>query len=131
MAKGEAGGKGAMIYDEPEAIQNILRHVRLMRRFFNDVVDEDPKTRVFLPELHCAYMDMLNEEFAPNALSLALGLLAWVERAAALSKALRKLRSLRIRANRELSKPSGSVKCQAVNGRAIRQPSIRARRAAR
>jgi len=120
-----------MIYDEPEAIQNILRHVRLMRRFFNDVVDEDPKTRAFLPELHCAYMDMLNEEFAANALSLALGLLAWVERAAALSKALRKLRSLRVSANRELSKPSVSVKRQAASGRAIRQPSIRVRRAAR
>ena len=120
-----------MIYDEPEAIKNILRHVRLMRRFFNDVVDEDPKTRVFLPELHCAYMDMLNEEFAPHALSLALGLLAWVERAAALSKALRKLRKLRIKETRELTEPAASVTHQAAQGRRARQPATRARRATR
>ena len=84
-----------MTYDEPEAIRNILRHVGLMRRFFNDVVDEDPKTRVFLPELHCAYMDMLNEEFAPHALDLALALAAWENRASALATALRRLSSLR------------------------------------
>ena len=81
-----------MRYDEPETIGNILRHVRLMRRFFNDVVDEDPKTRAFLPELHCAYMDMLNEDFAPHALDLALALAAWEKRANAVAKALRRLR---------------------------------------
>jgi hypothetical protein len=120
-----------MIYDEPEAIENILRHVRLMRRFFNDVVDENPKTRVFLPELHCAYMDMLNEDFAPHALSLALGVLAWVERAAALSKALRKLRDLRIKGSKERVEPRPSAEHSTTKGRRTRQPSTRVRRVAR
>lgn len=123
--------RNTMIYDEPEAIENILRHVRLMRRFFNDVVDEDPKMRVFLPELHCAYMDMLNEDFAPHALSLALGLLAWVERAAALSKALRKLRELRIKGSKERVEPRPSAEHPTTKGRRTRQPSTRARRVAR
>ena len=37
-------------------------------------VDEDPKTREFFADLHCAYMDILNEELAPNALTLALAI---------------------------------------------------------
>ena len=120
-----------MIYYEPEAVENILRHVRLMRRFFNDVVDENPKTRVFLPELHCAYMDMLNEDFAPHALSLALGLLAWVERAAALSKALRSLRELRIKGGKTTRGARASAGHPVTKSRPTRQPSTRARRVAR
>lgn len=81
-----------MKYDEQEAISNITRHIRFMRRYFNEVVDEDPKTRAFLPELHCAYMDRLNDEFRPHAFDLALAVVEWEDRAAALGKALTRLR---------------------------------------
>lgn len=109
-----------MRYDEPEAIGNILRHVRLMRRFFNDVVDEDPKTRAFLPELHCAYMDMLNEEFAPPALDLALALAAWEKRASALATALHRLRALRRKALTKSAEHAPPAKRHAVAGRCAR-----------
>jgi hypothetical protein len=81
-----------MKYDEQEAIGNITRHIRFMRRYFNEVVDEDPKTRAFLPELHCAYMDRLNDEFRPHALDLALAVVEWEDRAAGLARALKRLR---------------------------------------
>ena len=106
-----------MRYDEPEAIRNILRHIRLMRRFFNDVVDEDPEKRAFLPEMHCAYMDMLNEEFAPHALDLALALAAWERRAVALATALQRLRTLRLKAPMKSASPA---KRHAVTGQRAR-----------
>lgn len=53
--------------------QPLLRHVHVMRRVM-EWVDRDPETRRFYPELHCAYMDILAEEFAPHALMLALAL---------------------------------------------------------
>jgi hypothetical protein len=58
--------------DEYLAVQHILRQARLMKRFFEDVVDEKPVLRPHLPELHCAYMDLLNEQLAPYALTLAV-----------------------------------------------------------
>lgn len=51
----------------------LLRHVRVMERVM-DWVDEDPKTREFYSEMHCAYMDVLAAEFAPHALMLALAI---------------------------------------------------------
>lgn len=52
-----------------------VRQVRLMERFFRDVVDADPKTRTFFEELHVGYMEMLNKELAPYALLLALAVM--------------------------------------------------------
>jgi len=63
-----------MIADE-DAVTVALQKVRLMNRFFADVVDADPRFRAFLPELHCAYMEMLNEDLRPDALALAVALL--------------------------------------------------------
>jgi hypothetical protein len=39
-----------------------------------DWIDEDPKTRAFYSELHCAYMDILSKELAPHALMFALAI---------------------------------------------------------
>jgi hypothetical protein len=44
-----------------------------MQRFFDEVVDEEPY-RQFHPELHGAFMRILNEELAPHALTLALAI---------------------------------------------------------
>jgi hypothetical protein len=60
--------------DEYLAVQHVLRQVRLMERFFNDFVDENPVLRPHLPEMHCAYMDMLNDQLAPYAMTLALAI---------------------------------------------------------
>ncbi|HEY2094126.1 MAG TPA: hypothetical protein VGJ81_19825 [Thermoanaerobaculia bacterium] len=60
--------------DEYLAVQHVLRQARLMERFFEDFVDENPMLRPHLPEMHCAYMDMLNEQLAPYALILALAI---------------------------------------------------------
>jgi hypothetical protein len=54
-------------------VQPALHMVRIMRRFFGEVVDCET-FRPFLPELHVAYMEILNEELAPYALSLALAI---------------------------------------------------------
>jgi hypothetical protein len=51
----------------------LLRHIRVMEQVM-DWVDEDPMTRKFYSKLHCAYMDVLNKEFAPHALTLALAI---------------------------------------------------------
>jgi hypothetical protein len=50
----------------------LLRHVRVMRRFMHEVVDNHPVCRKHYAELHCAFMDILNEEFVKDALTLAL-----------------------------------------------------------
>lgn len=50
----------------------IIRQVRVMQRFFDEVVDATPETRDHLAYLHCAYMDILQEEFAPHAFTLAM-----------------------------------------------------------
>lgn len=49
----------------------LLRHIRIMKRFFEEVIDENPEYREHYSELHCAYMDILNQELAPHALTLA------------------------------------------------------------
>ena len=51
----------------------LLRHIRVMERVM-DWMDEDPEKRKFHADLHCAYMDILNEEFAPHALTFALAI---------------------------------------------------------
>jgi hypothetical protein len=51
----------------------LLRHVRVMERVM-DWADEDPKTREFHAEMHCAYMDILSEEMASHALTFALAI---------------------------------------------------------
>ena len=56
-------------------VPHVLARVRFMRRFFDEVVDEPP-FRTHLPELHGAYMDLLNEALAPYALDLALSLIS-------------------------------------------------------
>jgi hypothetical protein len=54
-------------------VRPLLRHVRIMNRVM-DFIDEDPQMRRFHPELYDAYMAVLQEEFAPHALVLALAL---------------------------------------------------------
>ena len=55
-------------------VQPLLRHVRVMQRFFREVVGEHPNYRQDYSELHGAYMKILNEELAPHALALALAI---------------------------------------------------------
>lgn len=52
--------------------QPLLHHVRIMDRFFDEVIDSKPEYRQYYAHLHVAYMDILNEELAPHALTLAL-----------------------------------------------------------
>jgi len=58
--------------DEYAEVQPLLRHIRIMQRFFDEVVDGNAQLRTHYSELHGAYMDILNEELAPHALTLAL-----------------------------------------------------------
>jgi RecB family exonuclease len=51
----------------------LLRNIRVMERVM-DWIDEDPKTRAFHSDLHCAYMAILQEELAPHALTFALAI---------------------------------------------------------
>lgn len=51
----------------------LLRHVRVMHEVM-DVVDGDPKTRTLHAHLYRAFMDILNKELAPYALTLALAI---------------------------------------------------------
>lgn len=69
-----------MMYETETAVPEVVRRVRFMQRYFSEVVDADPELRHFLPKLHCAYMDRLNEEFAPHALDLALAVVKWEDR---------------------------------------------------
>jgi hypothetical protein len=55
-------------------VQPLLRHIRVMWRFFEEVIDENPEYRKHFSELYGAYTDILNEELAPHALTLALAL---------------------------------------------------------
>jgi hypothetical protein len=66
--------------DEYIEAQPVLLHVRIMERFFDEVVDEDPVLRRHYSDLHVAYMDILNEELAPYALMLALALVQLQDR---------------------------------------------------
>ena len=60
--------------DEYVEVQPLLRHIRIMNRFFTEVIDEHPTWRPHYADLHVAYMAILQEEPAPHALSLALAL---------------------------------------------------------
>ncbi len=51
----------------------LLRHVRVMNRFFDEVVAEPPY-RKFHFDLYDAFLKILNEELAPHALTLALAI---------------------------------------------------------
>ncbi|HXH41112.1 MAG TPA: hypothetical protein VNN08_20965 [Thermoanaerobaculia bacterium] len=62
-----------MPLDDYIDVQPALHMVRIMRRFFEEIVDEPP-FRAHLPELHVAYMEILNEELASYALNLALAI---------------------------------------------------------
>jgi hypothetical protein len=53
--------------------RQLLRHIRVMEQVMN-WVDEDPMTRKFYSELHCAYMAILSNELAPHALMFALAI---------------------------------------------------------
>jgi hypothetical protein len=68
-----------MMYEEDTNIPQILRQVRLMDRFFDEVVDVPPY-REHHAALHCAYMDLLQAEIAPYALDLALAVIEWEDR---------------------------------------------------
>jgi hypothetical protein len=57
--------------DEYIEVQPLLRQIRVMQRFLDEVVDAEPY-RQFHPDLHQEFMRILNEEFAPHALVLAL-----------------------------------------------------------
>jgi hypothetical protein len=58
--------------DDYTEAQPLLRHIRIMRRFFDEVVDGNDELRTHYSELYGAYMDILNEEMAPHALTFAL-----------------------------------------------------------
>jgi hypothetical protein len=51
----------------------LLRHVRVMNRFFDEVVAEPPY-RQFQIDLYDAFLKILNEELAPHALTLAIAI---------------------------------------------------------
>ncbi len=57
--------------DEYIEVQPLLRHIRVMHRFFDEVVDAEPY-REFHADLQSEFMRILNEEFAPYVLVLAL-----------------------------------------------------------
>jgi hypothetical protein len=59
--------------DDYIEVQPALHMVRIMNRFFDEVMDEPP-FRQYLSELHVAYMEILNEELSSYALNLALAI---------------------------------------------------------
>ncbi len=61
-------------------IVHVLQRLRTMQRFFDEVIDENLEYRKHYSDLHCAYMDILQEEIAPYALQIALSLLSLEER---------------------------------------------------
>jgi hypothetical protein len=54
-------------------VRPLLRQVRVMFRFLDEVIDEEPY-RHFYSELLFAFLRLVNEEFAPAAINLALAL---------------------------------------------------------
>lgn len=59
--------------DAYREVAHVIRQVRLMDRFFDEVVDElehEHRAKIY-DDLHGGYMDMLNKELAPYALLLA------------------------------------------------------------
>jgi hypothetical protein len=61
---------------ENDDIPHVLARVRFMREFFNVVSEDGRLEPLRFSELHCCYMDLLNEALAPYALDLALSLIA-------------------------------------------------------
>lgn len=66
-------------YASPHVV-HVLQRVETMRRYFDEVVDENPDFRRHYPEQHVAYMNILNDEIAPYALWLAITILSLEER---------------------------------------------------
>jgi hypothetical protein len=65
--------RGAPPLEDYIEAQPAIHMVRVMQRFFAEVVDAPP-FRDHLPELHVAYMEILNEELSSYALTLALAI---------------------------------------------------------
>jgi hypothetical protein len=59
--------------DDYFEVRPLLRHVRVMERLMR-WVDDDPEKRKFHADMHCKFMDILIEEFAPHALTFALAI---------------------------------------------------------
>lgn len=68
-----------MIYENDANVAHVLQQVRLMNRFFDEVVDVEPY-RQHHAALHCAYMELLEAEIAPYVIELAEAVLEWEER---------------------------------------------------
>jgi hypothetical protein len=60
--------------DEYFEARPLLFPIRLMNRFFHEVVDEIPECRSHYSAMYGGYMDILNEELAPYALTFALAI---------------------------------------------------------
>ncbi len=60
--------------DEYWEVLPLLRHVRVMERFFREVIDNNPAYLEHYAPLHVAYMEILNGELAPHALTFALAI---------------------------------------------------------
>ena len=73
MSKREQPPTRSAPVDDYIGVKSLLRHVRVMERVM-EWIDENEKMRPFYVEIHCAYMDVLQEELAPHALTLALAL---------------------------------------------------------
>lgn len=63
----------AVLDEYLEAIP-LLVPIRLMNRFFHEVVDEIPECRSHYSAMYGGFMDILNEELAPHAVTLALAI---------------------------------------------------------
>jgi hypothetical protein len=54
-------------------VRPLLRHVRVMERVM-EWVDDDPVRRKFHAEMYGVFMDILQEEFAEHAITLAMAI---------------------------------------------------------
>lgn len=69
----EAGDDEHRPLEYYKEVRSLLRQVRVMNRFFDEVIEELPyRERYF--ELYEAYVKILNEELGPHAAELALAL---------------------------------------------------------
>lgn len=64
-----------MMYEEDTNVPQVLRQVRMMKRFFAAI--DVPPLRKHRAALHVAYMDVLQTEIAEHALDLALAVIEW------------------------------------------------------
>lgn len=58
-----------------DALRPILAHVRVMRRFLDEVIEPDPELKRFYAKLDVAYAELLQRELAPHAYAMAALLL--------------------------------------------------------